>query len=107
MLVASASAARTALKNSQLIRQLPDESHVIYGTRHRSASRKWRNGTDWLERRSRCVVSGRCARLVGFSLAHGLLLSLIGEHVWTQRIPGYLQFITNFEPEPDLGGILA
>ncbi len=34
MLVASASAARTALKNSQLIRQLPDESHVIYGTGH-------------------------------------------------------------------------
>jgi hypothetical protein len=33
MLVA-ASAARTALKNSQLIRQLPDESHVIYGTGH-------------------------------------------------------------------------
>jgi hypothetical protein len=23
-----------ALKNSQLIRQLPDESHVIYGTGH-------------------------------------------------------------------------
>jgi hypothetical protein len=35
MLVASASAARTALKNSQLIRQLPDESHVIYGTGHK------------------------------------------------------------------------
>jgi hypothetical protein len=34
MLVVSASAARTALKNSQLIRQLPDESHVIYGTGH-------------------------------------------------------------------------
>jgi hypothetical protein len=34
MLVDSASAARTALKNSQLIRQLPDESHVIYGTGH-------------------------------------------------------------------------
>jgi hypothetical protein len=34
MLVASASAARTALKNRQLIRQLPDESHVIYGTGH-------------------------------------------------------------------------
>ena len=34
MLVASASAARTALKNSRLIRQLPDESHVIYGTGH-------------------------------------------------------------------------
>ena len=30
MLVASASAARTALKNSQPIRQLPDESHVIW-----------------------------------------------------------------------------
>jgi hypothetical protein len=24
-----------ALKNSQLIRQLPDESHVIYGTGHK------------------------------------------------------------------------
>jgi hypothetical protein len=34
MLVASASAARTALKNSQLIPQLPDESQVIYGTEH-------------------------------------------------------------------------
>jgi hypothetical protein len=34
MLVASASATRTALKNSQLIRQLPDESHIIYGTGH-------------------------------------------------------------------------
>jgi hypothetical protein len=34
MLVARANAARTALKNSQLIRQLPDESHVIYGTGH-------------------------------------------------------------------------
>jgi hypothetical protein len=34
MLVACANAARTALKNSQLIRQLPDESHVIYGTGH-------------------------------------------------------------------------
>jgi hypothetical protein len=34
MLVVKASAARTALKNSQLIRQLPDESHVIYGTGH-------------------------------------------------------------------------
>jgi hypothetical protein len=32
MLVFSASAARTALKNSQLIRQRPDESHAIYGT---------------------------------------------------------------------------
>jgi hypothetical protein len=34
MLVVSASAARTALKNSQLIRQLPDESQAIYGTGH-------------------------------------------------------------------------
>jgi hypothetical protein len=34
MLVVSASAARTTLKNSQLIRQLPDESQVIYGTGH-------------------------------------------------------------------------
>jgi hypothetical protein len=34
MLVVSASAARTALKNSQLVRQLPDESHAIYGTEH-------------------------------------------------------------------------
>jgi hypothetical protein len=34
MLVVSASAARTALKNSQPIRQLPDESHAIYGTGH-------------------------------------------------------------------------
>ena len=34
MLVASASAARTALKNSRLIPQLPDESYVIYGTGH-------------------------------------------------------------------------
>src|SRR5258707_15660207 len=33
-LVASASAARTPLKNNQLIRPLPDESHVIYGTGH-------------------------------------------------------------------------
>jgi hypothetical protein len=33
-LVISASAARTALKNSQLIRQLPGESQVIYGTGH-------------------------------------------------------------------------
>jgi hypothetical protein len=32
MLVFSAGAARTALKNSQLIRQRPDESHAIYGT---------------------------------------------------------------------------
>jgi hypothetical protein len=37
MLVASASAARTALKNSQLIRPLPDESHAIYGTGHKLA----------------------------------------------------------------------
>ena len=35
-LVASASAARTALKNSQLIRPLPDESHVIYGAGHKT-----------------------------------------------------------------------
>jgi hypothetical protein len=34
MLVVSASAARTALKNSQLIPRLPDESHAIYGTGH-------------------------------------------------------------------------
>ena len=34
MLAVSASAARTALKNRQLIRQLPDESHAIYGTGH-------------------------------------------------------------------------
>jgi hypothetical protein len=34
MLVISASAARTALENSQLIRQRPDGSHVIYGTGH-------------------------------------------------------------------------
>ncbi len=34
MLVVSASAARTALKNSQLIRPSPDESHAIYGTGH-------------------------------------------------------------------------
>jgi hypothetical protein len=34
MLVANASAARTALKNSQLIRPLPGESYVIYGTGH-------------------------------------------------------------------------
>jgi hypothetical protein len=34
MLVASASAARTALKNNQLVRQLPRESHAIYGTGH-------------------------------------------------------------------------
>jgi hypothetical protein len=34
MLVVNASAAHTALKDSQLIRPLPDESHVIYGTGH-------------------------------------------------------------------------
>jgi hypothetical protein len=34
MLAVSASAARTALKNRQLIRQLPNESHAIYGTGH-------------------------------------------------------------------------
>jgi len=34
MLVVSASAARTALKNSQLTRQLPDESHAVHGTGH-------------------------------------------------------------------------
>jgi hypothetical protein len=45
MLVASASAARTALKNSQLIRQLPDESHVIYGTGHKRASKR---GIGWV-----------------------------------------------------------
>ena len=35
MHVVSASAARIALKNSQLIRLWPDESHAIYGTVHR------------------------------------------------------------------------
>jgi hypothetical protein len=34
MLVVSASAARTALKNSQLIPRPRDESHAIYGTGH-------------------------------------------------------------------------
>jgi hypothetical protein len=34
MLVVNTSAARTALKNSQLIRPWPDESHVVYGTGH-------------------------------------------------------------------------
>jgi hypothetical protein len=34
MFVVSASAARTVLKNSQLIRQPPDEGHAIYGTGH-------------------------------------------------------------------------
>jgi hypothetical protein len=34
MLVVSASAARTALKNSQLIQPWPDESHAICGTGH-------------------------------------------------------------------------
>jgi hypothetical protein len=34
LLVVSASAAHTALKNSQLIRPWPDESHAIYGTGH-------------------------------------------------------------------------
>jgi len=34
MLVVGASAARTALKNRQLTRPWPGESHVIYGTGH-------------------------------------------------------------------------
>jgi hypothetical protein len=34
MLVVSASAARTALKNSQLIPRSRDESHAFYGTGH-------------------------------------------------------------------------
>ena len=34
MLIVSATAARTALKNSELSSGLPDESHVTYGTGH-------------------------------------------------------------------------
>jgi hypothetical protein len=50
MLVFSTSAARTALKNNQLIQQRTGESHVIYGTGHywfgphfvrRTNSRNW------------------------------------------------------------------
>jgi hypothetical protein len=39
MLVVSASAARTALKSSQLIRPWPDESHAVYGTGHGAIKR--------------------------------------------------------------------
>jgi hypothetical protein len=45
MLVVSASAARTALKNSQLIRQLPDEKpRYLWDRTRENLLRNWRSG---------------------------------------------------------------